>query len=214
MNMALSVIGAGFGRTGTMSIKMALEHLGVGPTHHMEEVFKNPAQLPYWQAAADGQQVKWDEVFAGYNSAIDWPSTHYWRELADTYPDARILLSVRPAELWWDSFSVTIKKLLEIKDTIDDEYPRSILDMAYKMIAEQTFRGAMDDKSVVLAEFQKRIDEVKEFIPVDRLLVFQVTDGWAPLCKFLNLPVPDIDFPRSNAKEEFWDVFGGGKEPV
>ena len=82
--MALSVIGAGFGRTGTMSIKMALEHLGIGPTHHMEEVFKNPAQLPYWQAAADGQQIKWDDVFAGYNSAIDWPSTHYWRELADT----------------------------------------------------------------------------------------------------------------------------------
>jgi len=208
--MALSVIGAGFGRTGTMSIKMALEQLGLGPCHHMEEVFKNPEQLSYWQAAADRLPVEWEDVFSGYNSAIDWPSTHYWRELADIYPDSKILLSLRPADRWWGSFSGTIKKLLEIRHTIPDEYPRSILDMAYKLIAEQTFKGGMDDKAIVLSEYQKRIDDVKQTIPADRLLVFEVTEGWAPLCEFLNLPIPDVEFPRSNSKEEFWEVFGAG----
>ena len=104
------------------------------PCHHMEDVFANPAQLPNWQAAADGQQVDWDEVFAGYNTAVDWPTAHYWRELAAFYPDAEILLSVRPAGRWWESFSGTIKKILEIRSTIPDAYPRSVTDMANKII--------------------------------------------------------------------------------
>ena len=211
--MALSVIGAGFGRTGTMSIKMALEHLGLGPCHHMEEVFGNPAQLPNWLAAAKGQQVDWDDVFTGYGSAVDWPSAHYWRELAEVYPNSKILLSVRPAERWWDSFSGTIKKILEIRDTIPEEYPRSVANMGYKIIAEQTFSNAMDDKAKVLSAFQKRIEDVKQAIPAERLLIFDVSEGWAPLCKFLNLPVPDGEFPRSNSKSEFWDDFGGGSGP-
>ena len=211
--MALSVIGAGFGRTGTMSIKMALEHLGLGPCHHMEEVFGNPAQLPNWLAAAQGQQVDWDDVFTGYGSAVDWPSAHYWRELAEVYPNSKILLSVRPAERWWESFSGTIKKILEIRDTIPEEYPRSVANMGYKIIAEQTFSNAMDDKAKVLSAFQKRIEDVKQAIPAERLLIFDVSEGWAPLCKFLNLPVPDGEFPRSNSKSEFWDDFGGGSGP-
>jgi hypothetical protein len=213
MNMALSVIGAGFGRTGTMSIKIALEQLGLGPCHHMEEVFANPAQLPNWQAAAIGQQVDWDDVFAGYGSAVDWPSAHYWRELAEAYPDSRVLLSVRPAERWWDSFSGTIKKILEIRDTIPEEYPRSVADMGYKIIAEQTFANAMDDKTKVLSAFQKRIEDVKQAIPAERLLIFDVSEGWVPLCKFLNLPVPDGEFPRSNSKSEFWEAFASGSSP-
>ena len=211
--MSLSVIGAGFGRTATMSIKMALDQLGLGPCHHMEEVFANPGQLPNWQAAADGQQVDWDDVFAGYNSVVDWPGAHYWRELAEIYPDSRVLLSVRPVDRWWASFSSTIKKILEMGDTIPEEYPRSVVNMAYKIVAEQTFGGAMDDKSVVLSAYQKRIDDVKQAIPAERLLIFDVTEGWAPLCKFLDLAVPDGDFPRSNSKEEFWEAFGGGSSP-
>lgn len=210
--MPLSVIGAGFGRTGTMSIKMALEQLGLGPCHHMEEVFANPAQLPHWLAAADGQKVDWDEVFIGYNSTIDWPSAHYWRDLANVYPDSKILLSVRSTNRWWESFSGTIKTILQNKDSIPDEHSRSVINMAHKIIVEQTFGGALNDKSVVLSEYQKRIDDVKQAIPADRLLIFDVTEGWAPLCEFLNLPIPDGDFPRSNSRDEFWEVFGGGSE--
>jgi hypothetical protein len=208
--MTLSVIGAGFGRTGTNSIKKALEHLGVGPCHHMEEVFANPSQLPYWQLAANGESVDWDNVFEDYNSVIDWPSAHYWRELADFYPDSKILLSVRPFESWWGSFSGTIKQILENRDDIADEYPRSVADMAYKIIAEQTFSERMSDKSVVLSAFDQRLEEVKNTIRADRLLVFDVADGWTPLCDFLNLPIPSLDFPRSNSTNEFKESFDDG----
>jgi len=176
----------------------------------MEEVFNNTAQLPYWQKAAKGEAVNWNEVFQGYHAAVDWPSGHYWRELAEFYPDAKVLLSVRPAELWWSSYSETIKRLLEIKDNIPDKYPRSILTMADEIITQQTFNGSGEHKDQVLSAFQKRIDDVKEAIPSDRLLIFQVTEGWKPLCEFLDVQVPEGDFPRSNAKVEFWDVFGGG----
>ena len=212
--MTLSLIGAGFGRTGTKSIKLALEHLGLGLCHHMDDVFNNPAQLSPWQAAADGEEIDWRDVFAGYNSAIDWPSTHYWRELAESFPTSKVLLSVRPPDDWWASFSSTIKKLLEIRNNIPDVYVRNVLDMAHKIITEQTFGGAMNDKSSVLSKYQERIDEVRRTIPAERLLIFDVSEGWAPLCKFLNLPRPDIDFPRSNSKEEFWRDFGGGYSPA
>jgi hypothetical protein len=208
--MTLSVINAGFGRTGTMSIKMALEELGFGPCHHMEEVIKNSSQLPYWQKAANGETVNWNEVFQGYQSAVDWPSAHYWRELAEYYPGSKVLLSVRPAELWWESYSSTIKNLLAMRNEVPEEYPRLVMTMADQIITQQTFNNSIDDKEQDLAVFQKRIDEVKEAIPANRLLIFQVTEGWEPLCNFLGVPIPDTEFPRSNSKVEFWEVFGGG----
>ena len=208
--MALQVVNAGFGRTGTKSIKMALEQLGFGPCHHMEEVFNNTSQLPYWQKATDGEKMNWDEVFQGYQSAVDWPSAHFWKELADYYPESKVLLSVRPAEQWWASYSETIKKLLEMRDEIPEDYPRSVSHMAEKIVTELTFENATNDKEFVLSKFQQRIDDVKEAIPADRLLVFQVTEGWAPLCEFLNVPIPEGDFPRSNAKVDFWDQCGPG----
>jgi hypothetical protein len=112
--MALSVIGSGFGRTGTRSLKDALDQLGFGPCHHMEEVFPNPRQVDYWCAVARNEPVDWDDVFAGYGAQIDWPGAHVWRELAAAYPDARVIHSVRPAEAWWSSFSGTIGKFLAI----------------------------------------------------------------------------------------------------
>lgn len=207
--MTLKVIGAGFGRTGTLSIKMALEILGLGPCHHMEEVFTQPSQPPYWRAAVDGRLPRWDEVFSGYRSSIDWPSTHYWRELAAFYPGAKVLLSVRPAERWYDSFSGTIQKLLENRDSVPNENVRSILDWASEMIAKQTFGDNMQDRDAVIEAYQRRIDEVTAAIPADRLLVFDVTEGWAPLCRFLELPIPQAEFPRVNNHDEFWQTFGG-----
>lgn len=207
--MTLSVIGAGFGRTGTLSLKLALETLGLGPCHHMEEVFTNPAQLPYWQAAIEGRQMNWDQVYAGFASTVDWPGTHYWRDLAEFYPQAKVILSVRPTEVWCKSFSATIRKLLEMKDSIPDEYVRSILDMAYQMIAVETFGDAMHDEVRLRAAFQQRIDEVTASIDSERLLVFDVAEGWEPLCRFLDRPVPDVEFPNINNQEEFWKTFGG-----
>ncbi len=212
LSMSLSVIGAGFGRTGTMSLKKALETLGLSPCHHMEELFRNPWQLPFWERAAKGKKVDWSGVFQGYSASVDWPSAHYWKELAAFYPESKVVLSVRPPELWWESFSATIKMLLEVKDQIPDEYPRAVIDMADGIIREQTFGGSLD-KDAVLAAFQQRIDDVKRTIPPERLLIFEVTQGWQPLCQYLDVPVPDEPFPRTNAKVEFWDVFSGGVAP-
>jgi len=208
--MTLSVINAGFGRTGTMSIKMALEELGIGPCHHMESVFNDPSQLPFWQKATNGEYINWDDVFNGYKSAVDWPSAHYWKELAEFYPDSKVLLSIRSPERWWESYSSTIKKLLERIDEIPEEYPRSVVKMANKIITEQTFDGVTSNKEHVLAAFEKRINDVKQVIPDHRLLIFDVTEGWPPLCKFLGVPIPESVFPHSNTQVEFWDVFGAG----
>src|SRR5580698_1644093 len=110
--MTLEIIGSGFGRTGTMSLKRALDQIGFGPCHHMEEVFAHPEQVPHWQALVAGGTADWGAVFAGYRSQVDWPGAHYWRELAAAYPNAKVIHTARPEELWWKSFSSTIGALL------------------------------------------------------------------------------------------------------
>jgi len=208
--MSLAVIGAGFGRTGTMSMKVALEQLGLGPCHHMEEVLKNPAQLPFWQDAAARKPVDWDQVFAGYGSAVDWPGAHYWRELAAHYPEAKVVLTVRPEAAWLKSFSSTINVLLSERNNIPVPYIRDVMAMGLAIVREQTFRNALDEPSI-LSAYRRRIEEVRAAIPAHRLLVFNVAEGWAPLCAFLGKPVPETPFPRTNNTEEFWQhVRGGG----
>src|SRR5271155_4739693 len=130
--MSLAVIGPGFGRTGTLSLKHALEQLGFGPCHHMEEVLAHPGQVPYWQAVADGRPVVWDEVFAGYRSQVDWPGAHPWRALAVAYPHAKVILSVRPEDTWWNSFSNTIGTLMRTYQ--DYPLPPHMLAMLTAMI--------------------------------------------------------------------------------
>ena len=127
--MGLSVIGAGFGRTGTLSLKGALEQLGFGPCHHMAEVFDHPEQIPLWQQAAAGAAVNWDKLLAGYRSTVDWPSAYFWRELAETYPEAKVLLSTRDVDAWYASFSNTILKLIAAKDEISLPPVRAALEM-------------------------------------------------------------------------------------
>lgn len=209
--MSLSVIGAGFGRTGTLSIKAALESLGFGPCYHMEQVFESDEQLRRWRDIAAGAPPDWHEVFADYRSTVDWPGTLYWRQLAGTYPDARVLLSVRPEDSWWRSFSTTIKKLIESRDTIDDEGRRSVLEYANDIINLQTFGGAMHDKDAVMAAYRARIDEVVAETDPERLLVFDVAEGWGPLCAFLGVAQPDKSFPHINNRQEFWQQFGPGE---
>lgn len=142
--MPLKIIGAGFGRTGTLSIKMALEQVGLGPCHHMEEVSQNSPQLPFLEAAARGETVDWDQIFDGYESAVDWPSAHYWRQLADHYPDAKVILSLRPAENWWRSYSRTNQKVIANKAYIPALHPKACATMGEKIITEQTFNNATD----------------------------------------------------------------------
>lgn len=208
--MGLAIIGSGFGRTGTRSLKEALETLGFGPCHHMEEVFQNPGQIPYWQAVAAGEAVDWDEVFAGYGSQIDWPGAHVWRELALAFPDAKVVHSVRPEASWLNSFSKTIGKLMTIAPTMSPPpHLDAMLGAATEMIGNRTFGGRWADPEVALAAYHKREADVRAAIPPERLLVFDVAQGWAPLCAFLDVPVPETAFPNRNNQEDFWAALGG-----
>ena len=201
--MALDIIGPGFGRTGTSSLKTALEHLGFGPAHHMFEVRDNPIQLPYWQAVARGEKPTWDEVFHGYRSQVDWPGARYWRELAAYYPNAKIILTVRDADDWYDSFATTIMRLLAARGTIPDPHLSGLVDMGHVLIEEGVFSGRTADRDYAIAKFKAHNAEVEAAFPASRLLTFDVSEGWGPLCRFLGCEVPGISFPKLNSSKQF-----------
>ena len=193
--MALFVIGAGFGRTGTESMKLALETLGMGPCHHMKEVLRDPDQVTLWRSVAQGKIPDWEQIFTSYNSAVDWPAAYYWRELSEYYPDAKLLLTVRDAESWYASIERTIFKVL--KASTD---PASI---GLRLVAEGVFDGRLDDRAHAIAVYEKNNAEVQAAFSQDRLLTYNLGDGWEPLCRFLDKPVPDTPYPISNSSDEF-----------
>lgn len=196
--MALSVIGAGFGRTGTESMKMALEILGLGPCHHMWEVIANPAQRTVWRSIARGDAADWNEAFAGYRSATDWPSAFFWRELSGFYPDARMLLTLRDADSWYASMEKTILPTLRASTDLDS--------IGVTLIAERVFKGRLDDRAHAIAVYEQNIADVRGAFDDDRLYVHELGDGWDNLCRFLGQPVPDAPFPRSNSAAEFHEL--------
>ena len=205
--MPLNVIGAGVGRTGTYSLKLAINQIGLGPCHHMEEVLHNmPAQVPLWSAASSGQ-AEWLRIYSGYKSAVDWPTACFFGDLAQEFPKAKFVLTLRDPERWADSFGATIYKLLAGKDEAPEEM-RAWLEMATEVIAKTGFPLGLNPDELVSA-FRSHNEAVKETIPANRLLVFEVKQGWAPLCDFLDVPVPDTEFPRTNHREEFWDRVNG-----
>ena len=210
--MSLEVIGSGFGRTGTMTTKQALETLGFGPCHHMVEIIENPEQMTHWKAITAGEQVDWHAVFAGYRSQVDWPGAHVWEQTAAAFPQAKIIHTERPEEAWWKSFEGTIGKFFRVFRDLD--LPPHIMDQFNtmdKLIMQGTFSDFTDRDSAIEA-YRANNRRVRDTIPPERLLVFHVADGWEPLCAFLGVPVPDEAFPHSNPKKEFWEHFGG--EPV
>ena len=195
--MPLSVIGAGFGRTATMSLKLALDQLGFGPCYHMVEVFKDPKAPGYWEAAADGKTVDWEEVFAGYRSTVDWPSATFYKPLADAYPQAKVILTVRDPEAWFASIQSTIFAV-PFSDDPDDDWAR----MVQKVIAD-LFDRDVTNKRKLIEVFNRHNETVKRTIPPERLLVYEISQGWGPLCNFLGVPVPDGTIPKVNSTEEF-----------
>jgi Sulfotransferase domain len=203
--MSLKVIGAGVGRTGTYSLKRAINRLGFGPCHHMEEVILNmPAQLPAWTAAGNGQP-DWLAIYKGYESAVDWPTAGFFRELNAAYPEAKFILTHRSPESWVASFSATIYKLL---DTPVPPEMQEWLKMGIGVIRKTGFPVGLDAAALERA-FNAHNEAVKRTIPADRLLVYDVKEGWGPLCAFLGAPVPDEPFPRTNDRGEFWDRISG-----
>lgn len=210
----LKVIGAGFGRTGTMSLKTALEELGLGPCYHMIEVFDKPRHVELWQAAGEGKPIDWHELFDGYNSAVDWPTCAFYAQLMQAYPDAKVLLSVRDPERWYESVINTIygtsRGVIGSPLGPDD---RTFSRMVNTVIWQGTFGGAFEDKQHALAVFERHIQEVKDRVPADRLLVYDVKEGWEPLCRFLNVPAPtDKPFPRLNDTAAFQEMVQGREQ--
>ena len=206
--MALDIIGVGVGRTGTYSLKLAINQLGLGPCFHMEEVLKNmAAQVPLWAEALEGR-ADWEAIYKGFPSAVDWPTAGFFRELLKNYPSAKFVLTERSPESWADSFGSTIYKLVAGKDKAPPEM-RAWLDMAEAVIAWTGFPAGLDREGLMKA-FVAHNAAVRECIPSSQLLVFQVKQGWEPLCGFLGTPIPAEEFPRSNDREEFWDLVNAG----
>tara|TARA_R110000868_G_scaffold128005_1_gene335933 strand:- start:91 stop:672 length:582 start_codon:yes stop_codon:yes gene_type:complete len=185
-----------------MSLKLALEQIGHGPCHHMVEVIeKGAAQVPLWNDALAGKP-DFDTIYAGYKSAVDWPTAAFWQELASAYPDVKVILSTRSPESWYSSISETILATV----WAPDKWPAPAVEW-FKMVTkvlDRSFGGAMD-KEGIIAAFNAHEASVKAAIPADRLLVHSAKDGWEPLCAFLGVPVPDTPYPRTNSKEEFFE---------
>lgn len=201
--MGLSVIGAGFGRTGTESMKSALEILGFGPCLHMKVILADPALEAYWRTVIkDEQQGKapnWDEVYQDWHSAVDFPTACYWRELSAHYPDAKVILTVRDAESWYESVSNTIMKIL---DRITD--PDSI---GLRLISQGVFHGRLDDRDYAIGLYEKHNAEVRAGISADRLLEYNLGDGWDPLCRLLGRGTPNEPYPSGNDSDDFHAFF-------
>jgi len=207
--MDLKVIGTGVGRTGTYSTKLALNELGFGPCHHMEEVILNmPTQLPPWVDASNGKP-DWKSIYKGYNSTVDWPTAAFFRELSVAYPHAKFVHTVRSPERWAASFSETIYKLLANIDQAPKEM-HDWLNMVVRVTEKTGFPGGLDTAGLIKA-FTTHTEAVKKAVPATNLLMFQVKDGWAPLCEFLGVAVPDKPFPNTNDRGEFWDKVSGKK---
>jgi hypothetical protein len=222
----MHVIGTGFGRTGTLSLKTALERLGFGPCHHMVDVFRRPEQIRPWLAATTGGPVNWDDLLVGYESCVDGPTSAYWRELAEHYPKAKVVLTVRDPERWLASMEKTLFKQRERINSLPGRAAlvlssmlrtdlAAFVNMVDTTLDARTFKDPIDrtpERAIEL--FKAHTDRVVATVEPERLLVFDVRDGWAPLCEFLKVPVPPEPFPRVNNTSDFTTSGRGRTAPL
>jgi hypothetical protein len=198
--MALQVVGSGLGRTGTKSLQTALNMLGLGPCHHMVEVFAHPESMALWIEAGAGRP-DWDAIFADYRSMVDFPGAAYWRELAAFYPEAKVLHSVRDPDRWFESTQATIFNPdgVASRAMLGDEGPMS----AFFRSFTRGFTEHLHDRAFMTDYFVRHTEAVKAAIPAKRLLIYEAGQGWEPLCAFLDVPVPDEPYPSENSRADF-----------
>ncbi|HMD52509.1 MAG TPA: sulfotransferase [Solirubrobacteraceae bacterium] len=209
----MRLIGAGLPRTGTLTQKLALEMLGLGPCYHMVDVLADLDQATLWKQALGGGEP-WPELFAGFNSTVDWPGGYFYRQLADFYPEAKVLLSVRDPESWERSMRQTvwavrngeslIRLLSSAQAHVDPQW-QSFLGMVDGLLWQDsgTFAAGHTEPEQLIDAALAHNEQVRRTIPSDRLLEWSVAEGWEPLCEFLGLPVPDVPFPHVNDRSEF-----------
>jgi len=213
--MALQVIGTGFGRTGTHSLKLALEELGFGKCFHMYDLIEvSPEKVVYFEKAEKGENVNWDELFEGYHSAVDFPVIRYYKQVMAAYPDAKIIHTTREAESWYRSFSATILwasrpsvgRILKmmIRMPFSSKVRKKLRVFKYNGVMISKIIGKdLKDKQAAIAAFNRHNEEVLATVSRDRMLIYDVKNGWEPLCRFLNVPIPSTSFPKTNTTEEF-----------
>ncbi len=205
--MNLRVVGAGLGRTGTHSLKIAFEQLLGGPCYHMLEVLGRPDQRDAWAAAARGDEIDWASFLADYRATVDWPAAAFWKELSGASPDAVIVLSVRDSDAWWKSASETIFAVLERGAPPDDEGAVDELAMITTLM-EKRFTPDWRDRDSAIAAYNAHNDRVRAEAPAAQLVEWRPGDGWAPLCAALGLEEPPMPFPHVNTTDEFRTMTG------
>jgi hypothetical protein len=197
--MPLKVIGAGMGRTGTMSLKLALERLGVGPCYHGADLVSNAVHWPLWQQAIDGQLSVFESIFKDYGSVADAPGWYFLRQLSEQYPDAKVVLTVRDPNAWFESTQATV--LSDRIGAMLTKAPKPRSSIVHTMFLRSAGPG-MHDRDYMIEWFDRHNEEVRRAIKPERLLTYEVKQGWEPLCLFLGVPVPDEPFPRSNERKD------------
>lgn len=218
--MSIKIIGAGLPRTGTNTLKDSLEKLGYVKTYHMKELLVNPDTLHYWKTLEQTGSTNWDELYNGFVATVDFPAYPWYKEHMKRFPDAKVILTVRPFENWYSSIQSTIwqagpKNILEkiVKLTKMLFNPRlkkvsMCVKFAKRMIFKEHFQGKFEDKAFVEKMFHQYIADVKANVPADKLLVYEVSDGWGPLCNFLGVPEPSEPIAHLNKKENFKEMLG------
>ena len=218
--MAIELIGAGLPRTGTLTQKVALEQLGLTPCYHWVDLLADLGQLPAWEAAMDGS-ADWPAMFGDARATVDWPGGYFYRELAEAYPQAKVLLSVRDPESWEPSFRETIwamsygdslmPLLAHARAEIDPTWAR------YLAFVERMFWGPQGsfakgnaEPGQLIEQMLEHTEAVRAAIPPERLLVWEVGEGWGPLCEFLGVPEPQTPLPHANDRETFLERVMGG----
>ena len=212
--MAIEVIGAGLPRTGTMSQKLALELLGYDKCYHMIEFLAHPHHLSMWREMYDGRTADLDALFEGFRATVDWPSSLLYRQLMEYFPDAKVVLSIRDADAWYESCTQTVYTaspqgleklavLLRMPFNANVRKLTPVMRMAERGLWRELFEGRFDDRSYAIDRYHRYNQEVKETVPAERLLVYELGEGWEPLCQFLGVPVPEEPFPHINKRKDF-----------
>jgi Sulfotransferase domain len=222
----MKIIGAGLPRTATTTQMYALEKLGCSPCYHMRDLLADlDTGLPLWEEAVNGSP-DWERIFGGAQSTVDWPSARYYRELMDYYPDAKVLLSVRDGEEWAASMQQTVwgvyhgdsvlHYVCRARAVLDPLWSR-YMDLMTRMTWDEggALEGDTSTTAGLVAAMERWNEKVKQTVPPERLLAWDLRDGWEPLCEFLELPVPDEPLPQLNDSASFREgIIGGGLDVV
>lgn len=213
--MAIKVIGAGFPRTGTNTLKHALEIIGIAKAYHFKDLMFEPDNLHYWKTLSETKTMNWEEIYDGYEASVDFPCYPWYKEHMAKYPDAKVILTVRPFEKWYasvkntiwvagpQSFAEKIKLLVQLPFNSRLRKVLKCIKFVKGFLWEVQFQGKFLDRDFVEKIWYQHIEEVKATVPKEKLLVYDVKDGWEPLCEFLGVPVPEEAFPHLNKGENF-----------